>query len=59
MSSLDNRVKGHKTQQLNQLENLIAVNDGGQLGIIQLKIVANAIVKNHDRIDWEALRKQK
>ena len=58
MSSLQDRIKGHKTQRLNQLENLIAVNDGGQLGIIQLKIVANAIVKNHDRIGWEALKKQ-
>ena len=55
MTSLQDRVKGHKTYQLNQLENLIAVNDGGQLDIKHLKIVANAIVKNHDKIDWNAL----
>lgn len=57
MSSLDNRVKGHKTQRLNQLENLIAVNDGGQLDIKHLKIVADAIAKNHNKINWEALKK--
>ena len=59
MSLLQNMVKGHKTQQLNQLENLIAVNDGGQLDIKHLKIVADAIVKNHDRIDWEALKNRR
>ena len=59
MSSLQDRVRGHKTQQLNQLENLIAVNDGGQLDIKHLKIVADAIVKNHSKINWEALKKQK
>ena len=59
MSSLQDRVRGHKTQRLNQLENIIAVNDGGQLDIKHLKIVADAIVKNHDMIDWEALKKQK
>ena len=55
MSSLQDRVRGHKTQQLNQLENLIAVNDGGQLDIKHLKKVADVIVKNHKKIDWEAL----
>ena len=59
MSSLQNRVRGHKTQRLNQLENLIAVNDGGLLDIKHLKIVADAIVKNHKKIDWEVLKKQK
>ena len=58
MSLLEDRVRGHKTQQLNRLENIIAVNDGGQLGIIQLKIVADAIVKNHDKIDWDKLKKE-
>ena len=55
MSSLDNRVRGYKTQRLNQLENLIAVNDDGQLDIKYLKIVANAIVENHGKMDWDAL----
>ena len=47
MTSLQDRVKGHKTEQLNQLENIIAVNDDGQLDIKHLKIVAKAIVDAH------------
>jgi hypothetical protein len=31
------------------------MNDGGLLDIKHLKIVANTIVKNHDKIDWDAL----
>lgn len=58
MTSLQDRVRGHKTQRLNQLENLIAVNDGGLLDIKHLKIVANVIVKNHSKIDWGALGKE-
>lgn len=59
MSSLQDRVKGHKTQRLNQLENLIAVNDGGQLDIKHLEIVADVIVKDHDMIDWDTLKKRR
>ena len=47
MTSLQDRVKGHKTERLNQLENIIAVNDDGQLDIKHLKIVAKAIVEAH------------
>lgn len=47
MSSLQDRVKGHKTERLNQLENIIAINDDGQLDIKHLKIVAKAIVDKH------------
>jgi len=47
MSSLQDRVKGHKTERLNQLENIIAVNDDGQLDIKHLKTLATAIVKAH------------
>lgn len=47
MSSLQDRVKGHKTERLNQLENIIAINDDGQLDIKHLKIVAKAIVDAH------------
>ena len=45
MTSLRDRVKGHKTERLNQLENIIAVNDDGQLDIKHLKTLATAIVK--------------
>lgn len=55
MTSLRDRVKGHKTRKLNQLENVIAVNDDGQLDIEHIKIVARAIVDAHDKIDWEKL----
>ena len=58
MISLQDRVRGHKTQRLNQLENLIAVNDGGQLDIKHLKIVSDAIVKNYEKIDWDGLGKE-
>ena len=47
MTSLQDRVKGHKTERLNQLENIIAVNDDGQLDIKHLKMLAAAIVKAH------------
>lgn len=47
MTSLQDRVKGHKTQLLNQLENIIAVNDDGQLDIDHIKIVSKAIVDAH------------
>ena len=47
MTSLQDRVKGHKTERLNQLENIIAVNDDGQLDIKHLKTLAKAIVKAH------------
>lgn len=56
MTSLQDRVKGHKTQHLNQLENVIAVNDDGQLDFEHIKIVARAIVVAHDKIDWEKLK---
>ena len=58
MTSLADRVKGHKTQTLNQLENIIAVNDDGQLDIPHLKKVARAIVDAHDKIDWEKLKEE-
>ncbi|MCK4526253.1 hypothetical protein KAW18_02680 [candidate division WOR-3 bacterium] len=57
MTSLQDKIRGHKTQLLSQLENLIAVNDDGQLDIKHLKIVANAIVENHKNIDWNVLDK--
>lgn len=57
MISLEDRVRGHKTRRLNQLENIIALNDDEQLDIKQLKIVADAIVKNHDKIDFAVLKK--
>ena len=47
MTPLQNRVKGHKTERLNQLENIIAVNDDGQLDIKHIKIIAKAIVEAH------------
>ena len=58
MTSLQDRVKGHKTQTLNQLENIIAVNDDGQLDIPHVKKVARAIVDAHDKIDWEKLKEE-
>ena len=45
MSSLQNRVKRHKAERLNQLESIIAINDDGLLDIKHLKILAAAIVK--------------
>lgn len=58
MSSLEDRVKGHKTQTLNPLENIIAVNDDGQLDIPHVKKIARAIVDAHEhkRIDWDKLK---
>ena len=47
MTSLQDRVKGHKTERLNQLENIIAINDDGQLDIKHLKTLAKAIVDAH------------
>ena len=47
MTSLQDRVKGHKTERLNPLENIIAVSDDGLLGIKHIKIVAKAIVEAH------------
>lgn len=47
MTSLQDRVKGHKTERLNQLENIIAINDDGQLDIKHLKTLAAVIVKAH------------
>lgn len=47
MASLQDRVKGHKTERLNQLENIIAVNDDGQLDIKHLKTLAAVIVEAH------------
>jgi len=47
MSSLQERVKGHRTERLNPLENIIAANDDGQLDIKHIKIVAKAIVEAH------------
>lgn len=45
MSSLQDRVRGHKTERLTQLENIIAINDDGLLDIKHLKTLAAAIVK--------------
>lgn len=60
MSTLQDRIRGHKTQTLNQLENIIAVNDDGLLDIPHLKKVARAIVEAHEhkRIDWEKLKEE-
>jgi hypothetical protein len=61
MSTLRDRVRGHKTQVLNPLENIIAVNDDGLLDIPHLHKVARAIVDAHEhkRIDWENLKEKK
>jgi len=45
-----------KTQQLNELENVIALNDDGQLDVKHLRKVATAIVEAHDKIDWGKLK---
>ena len=45
-----------KTQKLNELENVIALNDDGQLDVRHLRKVAAAIVEAHDEIDWEKLK---
>ena len=58
MASLQERVKGHKTQVLNPLENIIAVNDDGVLDIPHLKKIARAIVKAHEKINWEILKEK-
>ena len=47
MASLQDRVKGYKTERLNQLENIIAINDDGQLDIKHLKMLAASIAKAH------------
>ena len=44
MTALRDRVRGHKTERLNQLENIIAVNDDRLLDIKHIKIIAKAIV---------------
>jgi len=46
-----------ETQKLNELENIIALNDDGQLDVKHLRKVAAAIVEAHDQIDWRSLRK--
>lgn len=46
-----------ETQRLNELENIIALNDDGQLDVEHLRKVAAAIVEAHDTIDWRSLRK--
>lgn len=47
------------TKKLNELENIIALNDSGQLDVQHLRKVAKAIVDVHDEIDWEALKEEK
>ena len=59
MTSLEDRVKGHKTQTLNTLENIIAVNDDGLLDITHVKKIARAIVNAHGKIDWDKLKGKK
>ena len=43
-------------QELNEVENIIALNDDGQLDIPHLHKVAAAIVKASDSIDWMKLK---
>jgi len=45
-----------KTQKLNELENVIALSDDGQLDVRHLRKVATAIVEAHDKIDWGKLK---
>ena len=45
-----------ETQILNDLENVIALNDDGQLDVKHLRKVASAIVEAHDKIDWEKIK---
>ena len=58
MSTLQDRIRGHKTQTLNQLENIIAANDDGLLDIPHVHKVARAIVIAHKKISWEKLKEE-
>ncbi len=44
------------SQRLNELENIIARNDDGQLDVNHLRKVAAAIVEADERIDWGKLK---
>lgn len=58
MTSLEDMVKGHKTERLNPLENVIALNDDGQLDIAHLHKVARAIVDAHEKIYLGKLKEE-